>query len=118
MLSTRKFIKLVFFLSSLMVVSGLALMQTTDCLQIVEAALDAADDFCADTGRNQACYGHIALTANLQGDVEDVIFNQPGDMVDVVSLDTLRLNPMDLDTGGWGVALMRLQAKRHFSDVW
>ncbi|MEZ4672200.1 MAG: hypothetical protein R3E39_30200 [Anaerolineae bacterium] len=110
MLSTRKFIKLTIILSSLMVVPGLAIMQTTDCPQIVEAALDAADQFCADTGRNQACYGHIALTADLRGDVEDVIFNQPGDMVDVVSLDTLRLNPMDLDTGEWGVVLMRLQA--------
>lgn len=104
------FTKLMFLLIGLFVAPGLAFVQATDCPQIVETALDAADEFCADTGRNQACYGHIALAADLRGDVADVVFEQPGDMVDVVSLDTLRLNPMDVETDEWGVALMRLQA--------
>lgn len=104
------FTKLMFLLSGIFVVPGIALMQAIDCPQIVETALAAADEFCADTGRNQACYGHIALTAGLRGDVEDFVFEQPGDRIDVVSLDTLRLNPMDIKTGEWGVALMRLQA--------
>jgi hypothetical protein len=110
MLNVRIIRKQMLFLFCLMIVPGLALVQGADCPQIVEAALDAADEFCADTGRNQACYGHIALTADLRGDVADVVFEQPGDMVDVVSLDTLRLNPMNVETGDWGVALMRLQA--------
>lgn len=110
MLNVRIIRKQMLFLFCLLVVPGLAFVQGADCPQIVEAALDAADEFCADTGRNQACYGHIALTADLRGDVADITFEQPGDMVDVVSLDTLRLNPMDVETGEWGVALMKLQA--------
>lgn len=102
--------KLMFLLSGIFVVPGIALMQAIDCPQIVETALAAADESCADTGRNQACYGHIALTAGLRGEVADIVFEQPGDMIDIVSLDTLRLNPMDIETGEWGVALMRLQA--------
>lgn len=103
------FIKLLFLLFGLFVVPGIALMQAIDCPQIVETALTAANEFCADTGRNQVCYGHIALNADLQGDVENVVFEEPGDIVDVVSLDTLRLKPMNVATGEWGVALMRLQ---------
>lgn len=110
MLNVRIIRKQMLFLFCLLIVPGLALVQGADCPQIVEAALDAANEFCTDTGRNQACYGHIALTADLRGDVADIIFEQPGDMVDVVSLNTLRLNPMDVETGEWGVALMKLQA--------
>ena len=104
------FTKLIFLLFGVFVAPGLALLQATDCPQIVETALNAADEFCAETGRNEACYGHIALTADLRGDIGDFAFDQPGDMVNVASLDSLRLDPMNVATGEWGVGLMKLQA--------
>ena len=33
------------------------------CPAIVESALEAADELCDGTGRNQACYGHFAIEA-------------------------------------------------------
>jgi hypothetical protein len=110
MLNIRTYIKLGFLLFSLLIVSEFTRGQVDDCPQIVEAALEAVDEFCAATGRNQVCYGHIALDAALRGDVEDIVFEQPGDILNVASLDTMQLSPMDITTGAWGVAVMRLQA--------
>lgn len=110
MLSIRLYLKPVLFLMGLLVVPGLAFVQATDCPKIVEAALSSADEFCTGTGRNQACYGHIALAADLRSDGVDFAFKQPGDMIDVVSVDAMRLSPMNVTTGEWGVALMNLQA--------
>jgi hypothetical protein len=88
----------------------MALAQNADCPQIVQQALDAADQACQSTGRNQACYGNIDLTAQPQPDVPSFSFNKVGDVVDVADLQSLVLSPMDESAGKWGVALLRLQA--------
>lgn len=80
------------------------------CPAIVQTALDAADQLCANTGRNQACYGHVALNAVAQPTAADFKFEQVGDVVDVSTIQSLRLNPMDVAADTWGVVLMRLQA--------
>ncbi|MBI5670177.1 MAG: hypothetical protein HZC41_19445 [Chloroflexi bacterium] len=87
-----------------------ALAQVAACPNVVEAALAAADQACAETGRNQACYGNLSLTAEAQPSVANFVFNQVGDIVSVASLQTLRLEPMNEGSGIWGVALMQLQA--------
>ncbi len=79
------------------------------CPAIVETALQAADQFCSATGRNQICYGNILLNATSQSELS-VSFDQVGDITDVLNLSTLRVSPMDEVTGEWGVAIMRLQA--------
>ena len=110
MLSRTTLLKFLVCLIGILSTSVLIGMQSVDCPQIVETALSAADEFCTTLGRNQACYGHVALDAELQGDAENFTFEQPGDVLDVASLNTLRLHPMDVATGEWGVALMSLQA--------
>jgi hypothetical protein len=102
--------RIMLFLSALWLAPAVALAQAADCPEIVQTALDAADQICAETGRNQACYGHIALTAELQPGTENVTFEREGDVVNVAQVASLRLNPMDVTTGEWGVALMNLQA--------
>lgn len=87
-----------------------ALAQDDSCPLIVETALAAADELCADTGRNQVCYGHLALRAEAQPDAADFVLAAEGDITDVVGLKTLQLFPMNEATGEWGVAVMRLQA--------
>jgi hypothetical protein len=87
----------------------IALAQSS-CPAIVQTALDAADQLCANTGRNQACYGHVALNAVAQPTAADFNFEQVGDVVDVSTIQSLRLNPMDVAADTWGVVLMRLQA--------
>jgi Bacterial SH3 domain len=81
-----------------------------DCPEIAQAALQTTDQLCADTGRNNACYGHDLLEAQPQPNVELFTFNQPGQKVDVAQIRSLRLFPMDITDQVWGVALMRLQA--------
>lgn len=81
-----------------------------DCPEVVSQALSATDELCEATGRNQACYGHVRLDAQPQQGADDFVFEQAGDRVDVAALQSLRLSPMEVETGAWGVALMRLQA--------
>ncbi|NLF74671.1 MAG: hypothetical protein GX573_03175, partial [Chloroflexi bacterium] len=80
------------------------------CQQIVFQALELSSQLCEDTGRNQACYGHVQVEAQPQPGISDLLFQEAGDIVDVVNLQSLRLSPMDLEEEAWGVALMRLQA--------
>ncbi|MBZ0303822.1 MAG: hypothetical protein K8J31_29040 [Anaerolineae bacterium] len=87
-----------------------ALWAQETCPAIVEQALDAVDQFCNATGRNQACYGHFAVEAVPQPDVTTLDFSDQGDIADVTTIRTLRLQPMNTAAAEWGVALMRLQA--------
>lgn len=81
-----------------------------DCPSIVQAALDATDEQCRTTSRNQACYGNVNLQAAPQPGVGDFTFSDPGDIVGVDAIQTLSLSSQVKETGEWGVALMRLQA--------
>ena len=80
------------------------------CPDIVQAALDAADTLCEATGRNQACYGHVAVEAVPQDDVTSFEFESVGDIEDVTQIQSMRLQPMNETEQTWGVAVMRLQA--------
>ncbi len=89
---------------------SVVLAQDASCPAIVEAALNAVDEFCQDTGRNQACYGNISLSAEPQADAADFTFEKTGDIVDVSDIESLTLEPMDAANNAWGVVLMQLQA--------
>jgi hypothetical protein len=84
--------------------------QDNQCPVLVETALNAADELCTTIGRNQACYGHVAIDAEPRPNTPSFSFEQAGDVVDVSSLQRLQLSPMDTLNGAWGVAVMRLQA--------
>lgn len=84
--------------------------QEATCPVAFEAALDASDEACSATGRNQACYGHVAVEASPGPDAPEFTFTRVGDIVNVAAINTMRLSPLDAATGAWGVALMRLQA--------
>ncbi len=95
----------------LWVLSGITLAQEEDaCPAIIEMALTNTGDLCGDTGRNQACYGHIAMSAESQPDVNDFDFSATGDIVDVAAIRSLRLSSLNIDAGEWGVAFFRIQA--------
>jgi hypothetical protein len=82
----------------------------TDCPAIVQGALNTVDAACADTGRNQACYGNILLTATPQDGVNTLVFDKSGDRANVTDIQALQLSSMSITSDSWGVALMRLQA--------
>ena len=57
--------------------------QAGQCTEIIETALANAEEECSDVGRNQACFGHIALDATGQPDANSFEFSNLGDVVDV-----------------------------------
>lgn len=94
------------FILSVAIVSA----QTGQCTEIIETAIANAEEGCSSIGRNQACFGHIALDATGQPDADNFQFSNIGDIVDVAEIETLTLGGFNSDTGAWGVVLMRLQA--------
>jgi hypothetical protein len=99
-------------LLTLFVTPTLALLQAADCPQIVQSAFTATRDLCEAAGNNQACYGSTQVEAELAPEYADqgIEFSAPGDLLDLLALQTLRLSPMDVNTGTWGMSLMRVQA--------
>lgn len=102
----RYFVLFVFLLG--MAVAANA--QEDACPAIVQTALSTVETLCAETGRNQACYGNLALVAQARDGVTDFQFSQPGDITDLAAIQALTLDPLDTVTETWGVALLRAQA--------
>src|SRR5215470_6617299 len=82
----------------------------SNCSELVQTALEATNNVCDATSRNSACYGHVKLQAEPQPGFGPFKFDAAGDKVSVAHLNSLSLSPMDMTTGTWGVALLRLQA--------
>jgi hypothetical protein len=97
-------------LSSVLMLAPVLALAASKCPAIVQTALAAADQLCAATKRNQACYGHVAMTVEAQPNVSDFKFEKAGDVVNLADLKLLRLTPLNEQTGDWGVAMLRLQA--------
>lgn len=85
-------------------------VEAADCPTIVKNALDATDNVCSSTGRNQACYGNINLSVESQADASSFSFTKPGDLVSVEGIKSLTLSPLDANNDTWGIALMKIQA--------
>jgi hypothetical protein len=97
-------------LMSLLITPVLSQEDNDTCPTIASAAITLVDTACQETGRNQACYGNLQLAATPRANVTDFIFEQSGDIVDVVDIESLELQPLDVDDTTWGIALMKLQA--------
>lgn len=106
----QKQIQAVTFLIFLLSIGPMVLAQNGACPEIVRTAQQAADQQCVNTGRNQACYANINLSAVPQPGVADFEFNHVGDLADVTAIQSLRLNGMNQATREWGVVVMKLQA--------
>lgn len=96
-------------LSILTSVSALS-AQEDRCSALVEEALAAVQDACAETSRNQACYGNVSLEVTARDDAPAFTFEQQGDRVDLIAINALRLSSFDELLGQWGIALMKVQA--------
>lgn len=105
-----KYLPRALFYGLFLCLAPVLVLAQTDCPTIVQTALDAADVLCQNTGRNQACYGNIDITAQPQASAQNFRFQVVGDTVNVSDLESLKLSPMNEQTGAWGVALLRLQA--------
>lgn len=106
-----------FVLLALLLVAILSLAQSVlaqgdedACSTIVQDALSITQEVCqTSTGRNQACYGNITLLAEPQPGIDDLSFQQQGDIVDVDMIRTLQLSSLNRDANEWGIAYLQLQ---------
>ena len=99
------FVLFVFILSVVTVVA-----QVSSCPALVEQALIAVGDNCADLDRNSACYGYNQVEATFSQEFPSDHFSQPADRTGLISLDSLVTAPLDLINDRWGVAVMNIQA--------
>ena len=80
------------------------------CPALVQNALQSIATSCEGISRNQVCYGNFALHATPHHDAPAFNFENVGDIVDVLHLQSLKLDPLDEVQGVWGLAMMQLQA--------
>lgn len=111
MKNTRGIFTLILYSMIWIVPTGMLSVQAQqlDCPVVVQTALEATQELCDTTGRNQACYGHVLLDAQPQPGWS-LQFTDPGDKTDVSGLRSLHLSAMDAASGVWGVTRMELRA--------
>ncbi len=106
------------------VLAGLALLPSGEvvsqgagaCPAIVQFALDTTDAVCRQVGENQICYGHVLVDATPRLGVQNLSFEQEGDTAPLVDVEAIRLSPMNMELGTWGVALLSLQAYLQYAE--
>lgn len=79
----------------------------SECPILVETALNAADEACSATTRNEACYGNLTIDATTRA---PATFENTGDIMQISNIESLALASMNVARNEWGVALMRVQA--------
>jgi hypothetical protein len=81
-----------------------------ECPALVSTALDLTQDRCENTAVNEACYGYVLIES--QSRTGEVAFDQPGDIVPLLDIQTLQLSSMDTSTGQWGVLEVKVEANQ------
>jgi hypothetical protein len=89
-------------------IPSLALAQDNQCLAVLQAAFQATEQVCPETGRNQVCAGSSELQAEPQAGFGPFAFSQPGARLNAREIQTLRSLPLSAES--YGVSLLRLQA--------
>ena len=85
-------------------------MSTEDadlCPALVANAIDLTQRSCSATSTNEACYGYNFIDAAFRS--VDASFVQPGDIEDVIDIQSLQLSPLDVQSGQWGVVVMSIE---------
>jgi hypothetical protein len=80
-----------------------------DCPTLVQEALDITRTTCDILASNEVCYGHSTLDAASRPGFTDFKFDEPGDIEQVIEMQSLSLSPMNLARQEWGVILMRVR---------
>ncbi len=80
------------------------------CPDVVKKALQTVSGRCANTSRNQVCYGNPAINAEAQEGADSIKFAAPGDITDLKNIRSIKLTGLDAASQQWGIALLRAQA--------
>jgi hypothetical protein len=79
------------------------------CANLVDQAVLAVGALCGNLGRNLACYGNRTVAVNFRPD-SNLVFDQSGDIVDLLAIQRLSTAPLDPATNDWGIAVLKAQA--------
>lgn len=102
------------FLALILVVPVLA--QAEDCPDFVQQVIHDVRENCETVDLNQVCYGNPALEITPRDNVR-VDFSEPGDILDLASIQALTARPLNLESSFWGIALLNVRADLIASGV-
>jgi len=102
-------VKWVFILISLSVI-GISTSAQDLCGAIVRSAMETTQASCDELETDTVCFGHLNLEAIFRDTVDDdLIFEQPADIVAWQDVDVLRSLGIDFEADEWGVTVFRLE---------
>ncbi|MEP7293132.1 MAG: hypothetical protein ABI835_15220 [Chloroflexota bacterium] len=97
-----------FTVLSVLIVSTVSAQET--CSSFVTQALGQLSNNCGDLSRNSACYGYNNVVATFFDTLSPASFLQPNDRVELANLQTITTSPLNVETGQWGIAVVKAQA--------
>jgi len=81
------------------------------CPTVVQQALSEMGTNCANMDHNTVCYGYFGIDATFDEEITDEItFEQPADRASLTPLRNIISQPLDEETGIWGLAVMKTNA--------
>lgn len=95
----------------LLLMVGVVVAQTGDCETIVAQALGSVDELCQSLDRNNACYGSSVVDRQVVDTTLPAdFFTNPGDRSSLVNFSMIQPQPLNADTGEFGVGLLNVLA--------
>jgi hypothetical protein len=95
---------LTFFASTM----SLGAAQDNTCEPVIQTAFENLNASCAGLSANAACFGNSASAIFADG--ADGGFSQPGDQVDLSTIQSIHTQPLNTDPEEWGLALLNVHA--------
>lgn len=95
----------------LVLMVGVVVAQTGDCERIVAEALGSVDALCEGLDRNNACYGSSVVDREvIDTTLPPEFFTNPGDRSSLVNFSMIQPQPLNAETGEFGVGLLNVLA--------
>lgn len=112
----QRSIRSIIILSFVIVVSAVVVVvtnaQETTCDIDRSFIVETVGEVCTNIGENEACYANFEVTAIPQENSPEFAFAQPGDNADLAYIRSLFLSALSETDDRWGIAQLRLLARR------
>ena len=98
-----------FFLILILLIGTVVVLAQEDACEIKQTSvIEIVDAVCDELDDNSVCYGNNDVNAVPRTSVNEFIFTQPGDAVNVVNVQSLYLSELSTEFDTWGIAKMNL----------
>ncbi len=98
------------FMLLLLLISGVGAQELT-CDVLIQEALYRATELCLGMGTDEVCYGNNLVEVETRAASAAVAFDTPGDVVALPDIQTIRATPLNVESGDFGVALLRARVE-------